>query len=236
MDLTGLALSGGGIRSATFCLGFLQGLHAFGLLSMFDYLSTVSGGGFVGGFWSAWLARTQYSLDVADISWPEGWDTAQFKCLHLDKVNKLLWCYGRLYSPEDRDGVLRAFKQAVETAKSESVQVDAAQSAYDKMNAFFERVWAEHLRGAPGVFPPSERIEVEPDRVKRYTGKNSTGMDAPCVGESGVSAGDDPIHHIRLFSNYLTPRKGLLSTDTWRAATVVMRNLVMNWLVIMNVQ
>ncbi|HEY7233232.1 MAG TPA: hypothetical protein VH539_03735 [Gemmatimonadaceae bacterium] len=56
-DLLGLALSGGGIRSATFNLGLLQGLHSLGLLSSFDYLSTVSGGGYVGAFWSAWRSR-----------------------------------------------------------------------------------------------------------------------------------------------------------------------------------
>ncbi|MDX6303281.1 MAG: hypothetical protein QOI77_250, partial [Blastocatellia bacterium] len=41
-----LCLSGGGIRSATFNLGLLQGLARHELLSKFDYLSTVSGGGF----------------------------------------------------------------------------------------------------------------------------------------------------------------------------------------------
>lgn len=45
--LTGLSLSGGGIRSATFCLGVLQALGAE-RLRKFDYLSTVSGGGFIG--------------------------------------------------------------------------------------------------------------------------------------------------------------------------------------------
>ena len=44
----GLALSGGGIRSATFCLGLLRGLAKNGVLRRFDYLSTVSGGGYVG--------------------------------------------------------------------------------------------------------------------------------------------------------------------------------------------
>jgi predicted acylesterase/phospholipase RssA len=43
-SLCGLALSGGGIRSATFALGVLQALHARGVLPVFDYLSTVSGG------------------------------------------------------------------------------------------------------------------------------------------------------------------------------------------------
>src|SRR5260370_3542079 len=53
-DLTGLSLSGGGIRSATFSLGLLQGLAERDLLKHFDYLSTVSGGGYIGSFWSAW--------------------------------------------------------------------------------------------------------------------------------------------------------------------------------------
>ena len=44
----GLALSGGGVRSATFGLGLLRGMAANRLLSRVDYLSTVSGGGFIG--------------------------------------------------------------------------------------------------------------------------------------------------------------------------------------------
>ena len=56
-DCVGLAFSGGGIRSATFNLGILQGLHRLKLLAHFDYLSTVSGGGYIGAWWSAWLAR-----------------------------------------------------------------------------------------------------------------------------------------------------------------------------------
>src|SRR5262245_37600383 len=46
--LTGLAISGGGIRSGTFAVGILQGLAAHGLIRRFDYLSTVSGGGYAG--------------------------------------------------------------------------------------------------------------------------------------------------------------------------------------------
>jgi len=53
-----LCLSGGGIRSATFNLGILQGLAQSGLLSRFHYLSTVSGGGFVGAWLSAWIHRS----------------------------------------------------------------------------------------------------------------------------------------------------------------------------------
>ncbi|WP_114238282.1 patatin-like phospholipase family protein [Dyella sp. C9] len=44
----GLALSGGGIRSATFCLGLLRALAKNKVLHRVDYLSTVSGGGYIG--------------------------------------------------------------------------------------------------------------------------------------------------------------------------------------------
>lgn len=53
----GLALSGGGIRSATFCLGVLQALAKAGQLEKVDYLSTVSGGGYIGSWLSAWIYR-----------------------------------------------------------------------------------------------------------------------------------------------------------------------------------
>lgn len=46
----GLALSGGGIRSATFSLGLLRSLSNAGLVHRIDYLSTVSGGGYAGAF------------------------------------------------------------------------------------------------------------------------------------------------------------------------------------------
>ena len=47
-NLIGLALSGGGVRSAAFCLGALQALDEQGVLGRVDYLSTVSGGGYIG--------------------------------------------------------------------------------------------------------------------------------------------------------------------------------------------
>jgi hypothetical protein len=83
-----LALSGGGIRSATFCLGVLQGMAKIAdpgqspgpgvpddappraskpghthwpLLAQFDFLSTVSGGGYIGGFFSSLFVRGRLS-------------------------------------------------------------------------------------------------------------------------------------------------------------------------------
>ena len=57
MKLYALAFSGGGIRSATFNLGVLQGLAREGLIGQFDYLSTVSGGGYIGSWLAAWIQR-----------------------------------------------------------------------------------------------------------------------------------------------------------------------------------
>lgn len=55
----GLALSGGGIRSASFALGVLQALERGRVLKQVDYLSTVSGGGYIGSSltWFNFLAR-----------------------------------------------------------------------------------------------------------------------------------------------------------------------------------
>ena len=54
-SMAGLAFSGGGIRSATFNLGMLQAMGELKLLRKFDYLSTVSGGGYIGAWFSKWL-------------------------------------------------------------------------------------------------------------------------------------------------------------------------------------
>jgi hypothetical protein len=58
-SLAGLALGGGGVRSATFNLGVLQALGEQQLLRDFDYLSTVSGGGFIGGWLSKCISEKQ---------------------------------------------------------------------------------------------------------------------------------------------------------------------------------
>ena len=71
---TALCFSGGGIRSASFALGVLQAFAMHprvptgekasperSLLAQFNYLSTVSGGGYIGGWFSAWVHRASYS-------------------------------------------------------------------------------------------------------------------------------------------------------------------------------
>lgn len=146
-NLKGLALSGGGIRSATFCLGVLQQLHRRGFLKHFDYLSTVSGGGFVGGWWSAWLARSKDNPDPHHI------------------------------------------------------------------------------------FPPDERLETSRGKWEQTVTTNLM-PEGEEQAEGARNAQVDPIHHLRLFANYLTPKKGALSGDTWRAITVVSRNLFLTVLML----
>ncbi|MCX6590723.1 MAG: patatin-like phospholipase family protein [Acidobacteria bacterium] len=62
----GLAISGGGIRSATFSLGVLQCLAAAGLLEKLDYLATVSGGGYIGTWLSTWAKRGGKVSEIND--------------------------------------------------------------------------------------------------------------------------------------------------------------------------
>ncbi|MGO9930662.1 MAG: GMC oxidoreductase [Steroidobacteraceae bacterium] len=82
LDTVGLALSGGGIRSATFALGFLQALAAKGRLRRVDFISSVSGGGYIGCFLGRLFTRlTDEVADkvgriedlVADLRSPEIW-------------------------------------------------------------------------------------------------------------------------------------------------------------------
>jgi len=75
----GVALSGGGIRSATFCLGFFQALARRKLVRRIDYLSTVSGGGYFGSFLGAAFSRDDGSPDKVETelannhSWSVNW-------------------------------------------------------------------------------------------------------------------------------------------------------------------
>jgi hypothetical protein len=134
-----LCLSGGGIRSATFGLGLLQGLAREGHLARFDYLSTVSGGGYIGGWLSAWIHR--------------------------------------------------------------------------------------HRRGRAGVFA---ELAGEPSGPESRPPATSD-LDAFLAPEP------PPVYHLRQFSNYLSPRPGILSADTWTLVATYLRNLAVNWIAIIPV-
>ncbi|HEX7315913.1 MAG TPA: patatin-like phospholipase family protein [Pyrinomonadaceae bacterium] len=119
-----LSLSGGGIRSGTFALGLLQGLARFGLLREFDYLSTVSGGGYIGGWLTAWLHRHRNELDGV--------------------TNDL------------------------------------------------------------STVGPKSKVDPDPPAIS----------------------------YLREYSNFLTPKAGLLTADTWAFLAIYLRNLLLNWLVL----
>ncbi|MGB7845505.1 MAG: hypothetical protein WBL63_07805 [Candidatus Acidiferrum sp.] len=123
-SLIGLAFSGGGIRSATFNLGVLQALANAQLLRVFDYLSTVAGGGYIGGWLMGWM----------------------------------------------------------------------------------------HHQGI-GIQKVEERLAARPDSPRE-------------------SADPPEIHFLREFSNYLTPRKGLLGADFWAFAASYVRNTLLNQIIL----
>ncbi|MEQ1520170.1 MAG: hypothetical protein ABL936_02760 [Aestuariivirga sp.] len=57
-DWTGIAFPGGGARAATFCLGAMQAFALREILPKFDYMSTVSGGGYIGTSLQWFLRKT----------------------------------------------------------------------------------------------------------------------------------------------------------------------------------
>ncbi len=85
-ELAALCLSGGGIRSATFALGAMQGLARFSLLEHFHYLSTVSGGGYIGSWLSAWrsLHSDTSVFKALNAAEQEGHDRPQIAGLRAD--------------------------------------------------------------------------------------------------------------------------------------------------------
>ncbi|MGR4871526.1 hypothetical protein ACIPRI_21990 [Variovorax sp. LARHSF232] len=81
----GLALSGGGIRSATFCLGLIKSLAQHRQLLEFDIVSTVSGGGYVGSTLGRMCTRAQD---------PDGVRAVEGAFAEVDKVRFGWWLRG----------------------------------------------------------------------------------------------------------------------------------------------
>lgn len=97
-DRFGLAFSGGGMRSASFNLGVLQALADKGLLTHLDYFSTISGGGYLGGFWSA--LRHQYEKKHPSSELKKT-DPAQVAASRADALSSDLLKAGRARSPSE---------------------------------------------------------------------------------------------------------------------------------------
>lgn len=90
--LVGLALSGGGIRSAAFSLGVMQALDKTGVLKRVDYLSTVSGGGYIGSSLSAGMSN--YNGKFPFESQLDSAETPSIK--HIRDYSNFLMPHGKL--------------------------------------------------------------------------------------------------------------------------------------------
>src|SRR6185436_16596897 len=103
-DQAALCLSGGGIRSAAFCLGVLQALAQRRLLTGFHYLSTVSGGGYIGAWLSAMIrARGGDAAQVEDLL---GGPTAPPEVRALRSFTNFLTPRPGLASPDSWAGIV----------------------------------------------------------------------------------------------------------------------------------
>src|SRR5215472_1223170 len=99
----GLAIAGGGIRSATFALGILQALARQKRLRCIDFMSTVSGGGYIGGFLGALYLR---ALAEEDGSPPGGTTAVESALTRFPESFPIRWLRrnGRYLSPTGPGG------------------------------------------------------------------------------------------------------------------------------------
>jgi Patatin-like phospholipase len=144
-DLTAICFSGGGIRSATFGLGIVQALAKHGLLSKFDYLSTVSGGGYMGSWLSAWVRREQLLKFTAN-----------------------------------------------------DIEADVHTACQKQSDSGIKEV--EKQMADKKLHDPQMPNEEPPE-----------------------------MQHLRQFSNFMSPKVGFLSADTWTLVSIYFRNLFLNW-------
>lgn len=85
-NLVGLAISGGGIRSAIFSLGVMQRLARNGWMEKIDYLSTVSGGGYIGSSLT-WFLHHKFSGNAGETDFGVTADDFPFGTHRLGKIN-----------------------------------------------------------------------------------------------------------------------------------------------------
>lgn len=193
----GLGFSGGGIRSATFNLGILQAFAKQGLLRKVDYLSTVSGGGYIGSWLSALILRKRQQLEARN---PGRMDSDNLD----DAIEKLSYARNRKLAEIDDLKVLAD----IETRTGEINKLDAEIQSLKTKRLSLQQV---------------ALIEVENDLAQRpVLNANSTGRNVEKTEESAA------IHFLRSYSNYLTPKAGLFSSDTLAAVANLLKNVYLN--------
>jgi hypothetical protein len=229
-DLCGLAISGGGIRSATFALGIIQGLAANGLLQRFDYLSTVSGGGYIGSWLAAWIHRAGLKKVLAALQPPRFLKKAAFESMqraaqleHQAHEANPLAQYGQRSAPPvtSASPAVRWWsrKPATKSATGKSRQPPPADNDQGKTTA------VPMASGAVGGNGDAAAADV----VAKATAPSSGVNDLP----KGLWVEPSPIRHLRFYSNYLAPRLGIFSVDGWVLIAIYLRNLLLNQMVLL---
>lgn len=213
--MTALCFSGGGIRSATFGLGIVEALAKAGLLDKFDYLSTVSGGGYLGSWLSAWIRREQINKFEAESKEKE-----------LELKNELAAAQRK---HKELNAALAEYDDAAKTP---------APGAYQELKKSLEesRDNIERLR--------FEISLLETELFERYNAMQTTGVEEvqrklkectiPMQPKARLqSPNPEPkqLQFLREYSNYMSPKVGLLSADTWTLLSIYVRNLFLNWTV-----
>jgi len=201
-----LCLSGGGIRSATFSLGVLQWLASQGRLGGFHYLSTVSGGGYIGSWLVNGLWQAGQPLREAA--------RAQAK-RRIDAAEQA--------AEAARASVPPPGGQPAGPARPAT----AAPLAVAEARLAWARQRAEVLR---------RRATTLADRAAadwlRRVGQSAgcAGAAAQAGAAPADGAAPDPVAPLRAMSNYLSPTGGL-SGDAFSLAAIFVRNLLLNALI-----
>jgi hypothetical protein len=101
----GIGLSGGGVRAATFSLGALQALVSKNLLKEFDYISSVSGGGYTASALQWWWHESSQPIrfGVGKSNFPYGseLETAHNGKRPADYILSFLRQHGKYLTPGD---------------------------------------------------------------------------------------------------------------------------------------
>ena len=252
---TAVCLSGGGIRSATFNLGVLQGLARHGLLDKFDYLSTVSGGGYIGSWFSAWINRTGSVEKVQAVLSKDKlfsvlFGLNDFKTIcdenePTDSLDNLEILKAKLEAEKEFFGEKTVGKLSKIKLPEKSVLRKNPAEFY-KLKEFAKELCKQLNRIILKVENESEKLKtqlVETENLARSKAKRKIFEDklftskpdeTEEIFETDIERHDiepEEITHLRTFSNYMSPRHGLFSTDTWSLLGVYLRNLLLNWTV-----
>ena len=142
IEASALCLSGGGIRSASFSLGVLEGLSRFsdsrqgpdGLMYGLHYLSTVSGGGYIGSWFTSWVQRVGTELLKLSSSLIDQLADCRTNIARIREDLKTLAACAKEMGREAQD----LDNKAKALLKEDSVSVEliaAIASAFDDLNA-----------------------------------------------------------------------------------------------------